>query len=194
VSKIVFDTSMSLDGFMTASNQTAEDPLGVGGLRLFAWFLESDDERDREVQEKAAAGIGAFITGRRTYDDSLPWWGADGPGGAARSPVFVVTHEAPVKSPDNGVYTFVTDGIESAVEQAKAAADGMTIGSGGASIGRQLIQAGLLDELRIHVVPVLFGAGTSMFAGLEDRHIELEPIEVIHASGAIHMRFEVVRN
>ena len=186
---------MSLDGFMTGRpNRPPRIRWVSAACGSSRGFWRATTRANREVQETAAAGIGAFITGRRTYDDSLPWWGADGPGGAARSPVFVVTHEAPAQSPDNGVYTFVTDGIESAVEQAKAAADGMTIGSGGANIGQQLIQAGLLDELRIHVVPVLFGAGTSMFAGLEDRHIELEPIEVIHTSGAIHMRFEIVRN
>jgi dihydrofolate reductase len=194
VSKVVFNTSMSLDGFMTASNRSAEEPMGVGGLRLFAWFLESDDERDRKVQEQSTAGVGAMITGRTTYDDSLRWWGADGPGGAARTPVFVVTHEPPAEPPENGVYTFVTDGIESALEQAKAAAGGKTIAMGGASIGRQFIQAGFVDELQIALMPVLFGAGTSMFAGLEDRHIELEPIEVIHTATAIHMRFKVVRD
>jgi dihydrofolate reductase len=120
--------------------------------------------------------------------------GADGPGGAARLPVFVVTHQAPAEPPENGVYVCVTDGIESALAQAKAAADGRIISMGGASIGRQFIQAGLVDELQLHLVPVLFGAGTSMFAGLEDRHIELEPIEVVHTAGAIHLRFKLVRD
>jgi dihydrofolate reductase len=179
---------------MTASNRSAEEPLGAGGERLHAWGFESEDERDRAMAAKVSAGVGAMITGRNTYDDSLPWWGADGPGGAACTPVFVVTHEAPAEPPENGVYTFVTDGIESALEQAKAAADGKIISMGGASIGRQFIQAGLVDEFQIHLVPVLFGAGISMFAGLEDSHIELEPIEVIHTATAIHMRFKVIRD
>lgn len=192
MSKIVLATSMSLDGFMTASEQTAEEPLGAGGERLHAWLIESDDERDREMAERGSENVRAMITGRRTYDHSLPWWGADGPGGAARTPVFVVTHEAPEDPPENGVYVFVTDGVESAVEQARAAADGGTISTGGASVGRQLLEAGLVDELQIHVVPVLFGSGTSMFGGL-DRHVELTPIEVVHTRAATHMRFEVVR-
>jgi dihydrofolate reductase len=194
MSKVVFDTSMSLDGFMTASNRSAKEPMGVGGERLHAWAIESDDPRDREVIGKNYQGVRAMITGRTTYEDALPWWGADGPGGNARTPVFVVTHEAPAELPENGVYTFVTDGIESALEQARAAADGGIVSMGGASIGRQFIEAGLVDELHIHLVPVLFGGGISMFGGLEDRHVELEPIEVIHTSQAIHMRFKVVRD
>jgi dihydrofolate reductase len=194
VSKVVFNTSMSLDGFMTASNQSAEEPMGTGGLRLFDWVIASDDERDRQVLARAGEGAGAMICGRNTYNDSLPAWGANGPGGAARTPTFVVTHQAPTDAPEDGVYRFVTNGLESAVEQAKATAGGQIVNAGGANLGRQLLEAGLVDELRIHVVPVLFGAGTSMFAGLPDRHIELETIEVIHGAGAIHMRFNVVRD
>ncbi len=192
MSKVVFATSMSLDGFMTASNRSPEAPLGVGGERLHAWLTDGD-ERDREVMVQWSTGVGAMICGRTTYDDSLPWWGADGPGGSARTPVFVVTHEAPAQPPENGVYNFVTDGIESAHAQAQAAAGGQLISTGGASIGRQLIQAGLIDELRITVVPVLFGAGPSVFAGLDDRHIELEATEVVHTSAAVHTRFTVAR-
>jgi dihydrofolate reductase len=188
MSRVIFDTSMSLDGFMAGANVRPEEPMGDGGERLHEWV-----NADRGFLAEAIGSLGAVIAGRRTYDLSLPYWGADGPTAAARVPVFVVTHEPPSDPPENGVYTFVTDGIESAVEQAKAAADGKLIGAGGASLGRQLIQAGLLDEIRIHQVPVLFGAGTSMFGGLEDRHIELEPIEVIHTPNAIHQRFEVVR-
>jgi len=193
MANVVFATSMSLDGFMTASNRTAEEPLGAGGERLHAWLIESDDERDKEFAEKSGSGIAAMICGRRTYDDSLPWWGADGPGGSARTPVFVITHEAPAEPPENGVYTFVTDGIESALAQAKAVAGDQTISMGGGEIGRQFLEAGLVDELRITVVPVLFGGGISVFDGLEDRHIELEPIEVVPTSSAIHAWFRVVR-
>ena len=193
MSKVVFNTSMSLDGFMTASKRTAEAPLGAGGERLHAWATGSGDARDRAVIERSFQGVTAMITGRTTYDDSVPWWGADGPVGAARTPVFVVTHEAPADPPENSVYTFVTDGIERALEQAKAAADGGIIAMGGGSIGRQFIEAGLVDEINISLVPVLFGGGISMFGGLEDRHVELETIEVIHSANAIHMRFKVVR-
>ena len=119
--KVTFDISMSLDGFMTADNQRPDEPMGDGGLRLVEWAF-GDDERDRAVLADGIASIGAVIAGRRTFDDSVPWWGADGPAGAARLPVFVVSHSAPAELPERGVYTFVTDGIESALEQARAAA------------------------------------------------------------------------
>ena len=134
--KVVFDTSMSLDGFMTAANPTAEEPMGAGGLRLMEWIM-GPDERGRELLEGWVSNLGASIAGRTTYDTSLPWWGADGPTGSARRPLFVVTHEAPAESPKGGVYTFVTDGIESALEQAQAAAGDRDVTvMGGASVGR----------------------------------------------------------
>jgi dihydrofolate reductase len=139
-------------------------------------------------------GAGAAIAGRNTYDDSLPWWGADGASGEARRPLFVVTHEAPTESPEGGVYTFVTDGIESALEQAKAASGGKVVTvMGGASIGQQYIAAGLIDEISIHLVPVLFGSGTRMFEHLSGEHVQLEPIEVIETSAATHLRFRIVK-
>ncbi len=116
--RVIFQTSMSLDGFMTASEQTPKEPLGKGGEQLHEWGFSSGP-RDREYAEHAMGHGGATIVGRVTYDHSLPWCGADGPSGAERIPVFIVTHEAPAESPENGVYHFVTDGIESAVQQAK---------------------------------------------------------------------------
>jgi dihydrofolate reductase len=188
--KVIFDTSMSLDGFMTAANQTADNPMGDGGLRLMDWAMGSD-ERGHELLEGWVGNLGASIAGRTTYDTSLPWWGEDGPSGAARRPLFVVTHEAPASSPNDEVYKFVTDGIESALEQARAAAGerDVTI-MGGASIGRQFIAAGLVDEIQIHLVPVLFGGGTRMFEELE-AHIDLEPTEVTQTAAAVHLRYRV---
>jgi hypothetical protein len=116
MTKVIFDMSMSLDGFVKASNATPEQPLGEGGERLHEWGF-GEDERDREVLAvQAERDTGVIIAGRRTYDDSLPWWGADGPHPPTR--VFVVTHEAPDAVPEGIVYTLVTDGIESALEQA----------------------------------------------------------------------------
>jgi dihydrofolate reductase len=106
--------------------------------------------------------------------------------------VFVVTHQAPETSPEGGVYTFVTDGIESALEQARAAAgDKVVVVMGGASIGQQYIAAGLVDEIQIHLAPVVFGSGTRMFENLGDRHISLEPIEVIDTPSATHLRYRI---
>lgn len=189
--KVVFDISMSLDGFVTASNQTAEEPMGEGGEILHEWAF-GKDERGRKLVADAVSGQGAVIAGRTTYDDSLPWWGADGPSGPARRPVFVVTHEAPTESPAGGVYTFVTDGIESALKQAQAAAGAKDVCvMGGADVGRQFLAAGLLDEVRIHLVPVLFGSGIRMFEHLGRHHVQLEPIETIHTPVAVHLRFRV---
>lgn len=190
---VVFDISMSIDGYVTASNQSAAEPMGEGGLVLHEWAF-GEDEQNREYLAAAIGGLGAVIAGRRTYDDSVPWWGADGPSGPARRPVFVVTHRAPADSPDGGVYTFVTDGIENALRRAKAAAGDATVTvMGGASLGQQYIAAGLVDEIQIHLVPVLLGSGTRMFDNLKIDHIRLEPVEAIRTPAATHLRFRVVK-
>jgi dihydrofolate reductase len=189
--RVVFDTSMSLDGFMTAANVRPEEPLGDGGQRLHDWALQSDDDRNRRYIEESQASLGAVICGRTTYDSSLPWWDADGPTGPLRLPLFVLTHEPPAESPEGGVYTFVTGGIEDALEQAKAAAGDKDVTvMGGADTGRQYLAAGLVDEISIHLVPVLFGGGTRMFEGL-NAHIELEPAETIQTAAATHLRYRV---
>ena len=193
MTKVIYDMSMSLDGFITASGRRPEEPMGDGGLKLVEWAFEGEDERNREVIERSISEAGAAIVGRRTYDTSLPWWGADGPTGEQRLPVFVVTHEAPAESPEGGVYTFVTDGIESAVRQAKEAAGGKDVGVSGAQAGQHLIRAGLADEIRIHLVPVLFGDGIRMFERLGGEHIQLETVEVIDTRATTHLRFRVVK-
>ncbi len=190
--KVIFDMSMSLDGFVTASNVRPEAPLGDGGQRLHEWAF-GDDERNRELLAEAVNSVGAVIAGRRTYDLSVPWWGADGPAGPARVPVFVVTHAGPEEVPEGGVYTFVTDGIESALGEAKVAAGDKDVAvMGGAEIGQQYIRVGLIDEISIHLVPVLFGSGTRMFEHLGSEHIQLETAGVIETPEATHLRFRVV--
>ena len=189
---VIFDMSMSLDGFVTASNVRPEAPLGDGGQRLHEWAF-GDDERNRELLAEAMNSIGAVIAGRRTYDLSVPWWGADGPAGPARVPVFVVTHAEPEEVPEGGVYTFVTDGTESALKQAKVVAEDKDVAvMGGAEIGQQYIRAGLIDEISIHLVPVLFGDGIRMFEHLGSEYIQLETVEVIETPEATHLRFRVV--
>ena len=189
---VIFDISMSLDGYVTAAGQTPEEPMGQGGLRLVDWAM-GDDPRNAELLERWVGQLGASIAGRTTYDTSLPWWGADGPSGSARRPLFVVTHEAPAAGPEGGVYEFVTDGIERALERARAAAgEGAVTVMGGADIGRQYLAAGLLDEIQIHLVPVLLGGGTRLFEANDHDHVQLEPIEVIPTTAAIHQRFRLV--
>jgi dihydrofolate reductase len=193
VTKVVFDISMSLDGYITAPNVRADEPMGDGGERLHEWAF-GEDERSNELLAEAGKGLGAVICGRNTYDHSVPWWGADGPTGPARKPVFVVTHTEPEEQPANGVYTFVTHGIERALEEASVAADAKTVAvMGGADLGRQFIGAGLVDEISLHIVPVLFGGGIRMFDELGGEHIQLEAIGVDATPPATHMRFRVVK-
>ena len=193
MTRVIFDISMSLDGFVTAAGQTPEQPMGEGGLRLVEWAFEGD-ERDRKIIEDGIAGLGAVIAGRRTYDHSLPWWGEDGPTQGARVPVFVVTHSAPDNAPDGGVYTFVTDGIEEALRQARdAAGDKYITVMGGAEIGRQYLRAGLVDELSLHVVPVLLGRGTRMFDETIGERVDLEFVDLVETTAAAHLRLRVRR-
>jgi dihydrofolate reductase len=189
MTKVIFDMSTSLDGFVKASKATPEQPLGEDGEQLHEWVF-GEDERDREVLARGES-LGALICGRRTYDDSVRWWGADGPTGERRLPVFVVTHEAPEESPEGGVFTFVTDGIEGALERAKAAAGDKDVAVSGADVGQQLVRVGLVDEIGVHLVPVLFGGGTRMFERLGDEHIRLETVEAIETAAATHLRYRV---
>jgi dihydrofolate reductase len=193
MTKVTFDISMSLDGFVTAANVRPDAPMGDGGHVLHEWAF-AGDERDREVLAGGVGALGAVIAGRRTYDTSVPWWKADGPSGAARVPVFVVTHEAPAESPADGVYTFVTGGLEQALEQARAVAGDKTVCvMGGAETGRQYIAAGLVDEISIHLVPVLLGGGTRLFDERGGEQIALETVEVIETAKATHLRFRVIK-
>jgi dihydrofolate reductase len=188
MSKVVFDISISLDGFITGAAQTADNPLGRGGEQLHEWAF--DDKRGREMLTAMVAETGAIITGRRTYDDSLRWWGADGPAGSARVPTVVLTHEPPESSPEGGVYTFV-NGTEAAVEQAKAAAGGKTVAiGGGADSAWQFIRQGLVDEVSLHIVPILLGGGTRLFGEL-DEPLSLEQVAVDVMDQVTHVRYRV---
>ena len=120
--------------------------------------------------------------------------GPNGPSGPKRRPVFVVTHQAPAEQPPGEVYRFVTGGIEAALAQAQAAAHGKDVCvMGGADLGRQYLAAGLLDEISIHLVPVLLGSGTPMFAPFDTGHVTLEPIEVLPTPQATHLRYRIIR-
>jgi len=139
--------------------------------------------------------LSARCSGRRTYDNSITWWGADGPTGDARIPLFVVSHSTPGDVPADGVYTFVGD-IRAAMDAARAAAGDADIGiMGGADIARQYLRAGLVDEISIHLMPVLFGSGTPLFGEGEwlDEHVPLERTECIVTDTATHLRFRVVK-
>jgi dihydrofolate reductase len=193
VSSVIFDMSMSLDGYVRAANPRPDEPLGKGGEALHTWAMGDGDAAGRDVLDRGVAGTGAVICGRATYDDSIPWWQADGPTGAARLPVFVITHTVPSDVPAGGVYVFVTTGIEDALAQAREAADGKAVTiMGGPAVGNQFLRAGLVDELSIHLVPVLFGAGTGLTETLP-AHVELELADQESTSAAMHLRYRIKR-
>ena len=187
--KAVLDVSMSLNGYIAGPNDSREQPLGDGGTRLHDWVSTTTQEL---MQGGTSATTGAIVTGRRTYDL------VDGFGGSHRiagAPVFVLTHEPREKVTKRATtFTFVNDGIESAVTQAKATAGDKNVGVMGANTAQQCIKAGLLDEIQIHLVPVLLGEGIRLFDHLGTEHIELESTGVIESPGVTHLSFRVVKD
>ena len=191
MSSVNYDISMSLDGYVRAANPRPDEPLGVGGEALHEWAMNPDDAAERDVLSRGITGTGAMICGRTTYDDSIRWWQADGPSGQARLPLFVVTHTVPSEVPAGGVYVFVTTGIEDALAQAREAAGGKAVSiMGGPAVATQYLRAGLVDEVSVHVVPVLFGAGTRLTETLP-AHIELELADHLSGPSATHLRYRV---
>ncbi len=192
--KVIFDISMSLDGFITGANARPEagwGGLGDGGERLHDWGFNSADPRNRAIMEWYATA-GANIFGRTGYNHSILNWGADGPSGAARIPTVIVSHSVPRDVPDSSVYSFVNS-VEAAFETAQKLAGDKDVYITGADVAQQFLKRGLIDEVSIHLVPVLFGSGTRLFEGLDSEHIPLEIIEVIQTAEAIHMRFRLVK-
>jgi dihydrofolate reductase len=214
--KVVLDISVSLDGFVAGPNATLEHPLGVGGEQLHEWAIALAAWRGRhglaggtttassELVEEGLAATGAVVMGRRMFsggagaweDDPNAdgWWGDDPP---FHVPVFVLTHHARDPLPKQGgtTFTFVTDGIESAIDRARAAArdKGIAIG-GGASVVQQALGAGLLDEIQLNLVPVLLGGGTRLFERSDSaEQPRLQPARVVDAPGVTHVRYRVVK-
>lgn len=190
--KVISGMSMSLDGFITGPDDTRAHPLGIGGDRLHQWVRDMDDA-DAKVLAEMADEIGAVLMGRHSYDisEGEGGWGDGGPVGKVSC--VVLTHHAPdpadVVAPD--VFTFVTDGIESAVARAKATAHGRTVGVHGAAVAQQALNAGLLDEVHIMLVPVLLGAGKRLFDHLGGP-VELRRLWSRESPDITHLRFEVL--
>jgi dihydrofolate reductase len=193
MSKVISGISMSLDGFVTGPNVRRDQQLGDGGDVLHRWLWEPEP-RDAALLDSMAADVGAILMGRRSYDlaEGDGGWGDGGPAGSV--PCFVLTHDRPdpatVRAPS--VFTFVTDGVHSAVEQARRAAAGKVVGVHGASAAQQCIAAGLLDEMLISLAPVLLGSGTRLFDHLGGQ-VSLERTDVIATRNATHLRFRVLR-
>ncbi len=203
--------SISLDGFVAGPNQSIENPLGEGGMRLHQWAFGTASWReqhgldggernaDGEVVDEVVQNVGAYIMGRKMFgggdgpwDETWTgWWGEDPP---YRVPVFVLSHHArePLMMQGGTTFTFVTDGVESALEHAGTAAGDQDVAiAGGASIVRQFLAAGLLDELYLHLVPIILGTGERLLEDVGDP--TLEPVKVIASPAVTHIKYRVVR-
>src|ERR671912_2746241 len=187
--KVTSGLTMSLDGFIAGPNDGPEHPLGEGGMRLFDWYSSGDTEyglpgtemvfmvspQSVEVLRKAHGSMGAFVTGRRTFDITNGWGGRHPIG--EHVPIFVLTHSTPDGWDYEGSpFTFVTDGVESAVEQARVAAGEKNVAVGAASLVQQCLKAGVLDEIHVDVVPLLLGDGVRLFDHLGTEHIGVERV------------------
>ena len=179
--------SMSLDGFIAGPGDDVQ--------RVFAWMFSGDQDlkvssESAEQFESAASGVGAIVSGRRMFDVAGAWGGKH----PMDVPVFVVTHHVPQEwVRDDVPFTFVTEGVESAVAQAKAVAGAKSVGVGGADVARQCLKLGLLDDIHIDLVPVLLGEGVRLFEYLGIEPVELERTDVTAAPGVTHLTFRVVK-
>jgi dihydrofolate reductase len=202
MSSTVLDMSMSLDGFITGPNEGPDNPLGDGGHRLHEWVLGPDADEtehhgqaldrlsggDREVFEELMS-TGAVLAGRGTFEPAGGWNGDHHDG----VPIFILSRHQP--SPEFARWpnvTYVSD-LESAVRQAKQSAGDKNVLVQGVSIAQWALAAGLLDELEIHLVPVLLGEGRRLFEHLGTEQRQLEPIRVVHGRDATHIRYRVRR-
>jgi dihydrofolate reductase len=212
MAKLRFEISISVDGFVAGPNQSEEHPLGEGGEQLHEWVFKLAAWREphgreggevnasSEVIEESLDNVGATVMGRNMFgggpgpwgeDPWDGWWGDEPP---FHTPVFVLTHHErePLEKQGGTSFTFVTDGIESALAQAKEAAGGKHVSlGGGASAAQQYLAAGLIDEMQLNIAPVLLGAGTRLFEGIADADITLEPVRVVETPDVTHLKYRV---
>ena len=213
MAQLRFGIAISLDGYVAGPDQSEENPIGVGGMRLHEWlfplkaFNEMHGREGGEVNassqviEERFENVGATIMGRNMFgpvrgpwgeDPWTGWWGDEPP---FHHPVFVLTHHArePLEMEGGTTFHFVTDGIEAALALAREAADGKDVSiGGGASVARQYLAAGLVDEMELHVVPLLLGAGERLFDGV-GADLKLEQVRAIEAPGVTHLKYRVVK-
>jgi dihydrofolate reductase len=211
MSKVWSQLSISVDGYVAGPNQSLENPIGEGGMRLHEWVFATDTwneqhgreggapTADSEVYAKMMVGNGAYIMGRNMFGADRGahdlqwrgWWGEDPP---YHTPVYVLTHHArePLEMQGGTTFHFVTDGIESALEQARAAAGDKDVAiAGGASAVNQYLAAGLLDELYLHIAPVVLGGGERLLEGVGDPTLEL--VEVVASPAVTHINYRVLK-
>ncbi len=213
MSKLRLGIAMSLDGYVAGPDQDEENPLGVNGQELHEWvfplkeFREMHGESGGETNASSAvlqerqANIGATIMGRNMFgptrgewpeDAWRGWWGDDPP---YHHPVFVLTHYSrePLEMQGGTTFYFVTDGIESALAQAKNAAQGRDVWlAGGASAVNQYLAAGLVEQIDISIAPVILGSGARLFEGVQHGTVKLEQVRAVDAPGVTHIRYKVV--
>jgi dihydrofolate reductase len=211
MSKLRFRISMSLDGFVAGPSQSVDNPLGIGGMRLHEWVFPlaawramhglqgGEVNESTRVVEESLVDIGASVMGRNMFgghpgpwDAKKPWngwWGVNPP---FHHPVFVLTHHArePLELEGGTTFTFVTEGIEAALEHARRAARGKDVSlAGGASAAQQYLTAGLVDEMEINLVPTLLGSGARLFDSVGDDLHGLELVRTVAAPKVTHFKF-----
>ena len=198
MSRVTAHVSISLDGFLAGPDQSEENPLGVGGIRLHHWHIgETTDPTDIAATEDLLKQRGAYVMGRNMFGpirgewtgDWNGWWGDEPP---YHAPVFVLTHHAreSVEMQGGTTFHFVTDGFDAALRRAREVAGDLDIGiAGGASTVRQALVAGALEQLTLDVIPVLLGQGERLFDGVGD--LDLQPVEVAHSPHATHITYRV---
>lgn len=190
MTKVVLSFSMSLDGFVAGPDVGIDQPMGRGGERLHDWLFKSPSEIDAEKAREISQRVGAAIVGRRTFDVGVgPWEDTHYP-----VPSFVLTHEK--RQPlamKSGTFTFVTDGIESALSRARVAAGDKDIVVMGADAARQYVAAGLADEIIIQLAPVLMGKGTRLLDQFEGRQIELTQFSAVQSPSVTHLTYRLAK-
>lgn len=202
---VTADMAISLDGCMAGTNVAIDNPAGDGAEPLFEWIHNlaswrqrqgmtgGEENRDSALMREWFDATGAVVMGRMMYDTGEEFWGDNPP---FRAPVFVLTHRPrPTLVKEGGTtFTFVTDGIHSALDQAKAAAGDRNVDiAGGASTVQQYLGEGLIDELQLHVVPALLGEGLRLFEGLGTGRRNLEPVRVVDTPLATHVKYRFVK-
>ena len=194
MSRVTCDLTISLDGFVAGANQSLAEPLGEGGELLHRWMFEEPEPNAAALEGILAAG--AYIMGRNMFagpgrwdEHWQGWWGEEPP---YHAPVFVLTHHRrpPLEMQGGTTFDFVNEGVESALAQAREAAGSKDVAiAGGADTVRQYLSAGLIDELRLHIAPIILGSGERLLEGVAD--LSLEPTEVGGSRLVTHVRYRV---
>jgi dihydrofolate reductase len=214
MAKLRLQISMSMDGFVAGPDQSEENPLGVGGMQLHEWAFKLAAWREphgleggevnasTEVVAQSLENVGATVMGRNMFgghpgpwgeDPWDGWWGENPP---FHVPVFVLTHHArePLEKDGGTSFHFVSDGIQSALEQAKQAAGGKDVSlAGGANVAQQYLSAGLLDELDLTIAPVFLHDGARLFENIAGVEAKLVPVRSVHTPEVVHLKYQIVR-